>query len=419
MKKLVIRGGTPLAGSMQVAGAKNAALPILAATLLAGVPVRLRNVPNVTDILSMLDLLRFHGVTLSAIENGTLDLDAADLRPVETPYEIVRRMRASFLVLTPLLVRFGHARLPRPGGCSIGTRPIDLHLDVLRALGAQVEFTGGIIDVRAPQGLRGARVNLPFPSVGATHAALMGAAGASGETEIANAAREPEIVDLAAFLAALGARVEGAGTHRILVEGAASFRSVAHTIIPDRVETGSYIMAGAITGGEVEVIGGRLEHIGAVCAVLERCGVRIYPSDRGLMVSRSGPLASVDLDTEVFPGFPTDLQAQFMAMMCLADGVSVIRDCIFEARFMHVPELQRLGADIRQVGSSAVVTAVPRLNGAEVMATDLRASMSLVLAGLAARGETTIHRIYHLDRGFEDIDKKLQRCGADIERLEA
>lgn len=414
---MIINGGAALSGSMQVSGAKNATLPILAASIMSGQRITLSNVPDVADIRSMLDLLKFFGVPDLAPLHGRLDFSTSELDLSETPYDIMRRMRASFLVLAPLLVRFGKARISRPGGCAIGTRPVDLHLEALKALGADIEFQNGIFDVTAPQGLSGGRIVFPLPSVGATHTAMMAAAGAKGETEIINAAREPEIVDVARFLSAMGAKIEGAGTHKITIQGTQSWQDVSHGIVPDRVEAATYIMAAAMTGGELEIIGARLEHMGASCKILEQAGITIFPSDRGLIARRSGEIASVDMTTEPFPGFPTDLQAQFMALMCLANGASVIRERIFEARFMHVPELQRMGADIRQEGSTAIVKGVQNLHGAEVMATDLRASMSLVLAALVAQGQTTIHRIYHLDRGFEDIDGKLRRCGASVERV--
>ncbi|WP_425089017.1 UDP-N-acetylglucosamine 1-carboxyvinyltransferase [Stappia sp.] len=417
MDKLVIQGGHPFSGSVQIAGAKNAALPILAASLLGGAQVSLANVPHVSDVTSMLELLRGLGAEAGPLRNGRLSLSTADVISSETTYDIVRRMRASFLVLAPLVGRFGHARISRPGGCAIGTRPVDLHLEALQQLGAEVRTEGGVIDVTARGGLRGERIVFPAPSVGATHTAMMAAASASGESEIVNCAREPEIADTAAFLIAMGATIEGAGTHRMLVQGPANWRPAHHTILPDRIEAASYLVAAGLTGGRLEVIGGRLEHLGAACHLLEAAGLSIFPSDRGLIAERHGALHSVDLATEAFPGFPTDLQAQFMTLMCLADGVSVIRERIFEQRFMHVPELQRMGADITLSGAAATVRGVPRLQGAEVMATDLRASMSLVLAGLVAQGETVVHRVYHLDRGYEDIDGKLTRCGAHIERV--
>ncbi|MEP3671098.1 MAG: UDP-N-acetylglucosamine 1-carboxyvinyltransferase, partial [Roseibium sp.] len=327
-----------------MAGAKNAALPILAASILSDQNVDLSNVPDVADVHSMIELLQFHGVGRPVLHNGRLSFSTRSLTGADTPYDIVRRMRASFLVLAPLVARFGHARISRPGGCAIGTRPVELHLEVMATLGAEIAQEEGYIIARAKKGLSGGRCALSFPSVGATHTALMAAAGASGETEIVNAAREPEIVDLAAFLTAMGAQIEGAGTHRILVQGTQSWRDARHVVVPDRIEVASYLIAAAMTGGELEVVGGRLEHLGATCRLLESAGLSIIPSDRGLIARPAGRLKSVDLTTEPFPGFPTDLQAQFMAMMCLADGVSVVRDRIFEARFMHLPELQRLGA---------------------------------------------------------------------------
>ncbi|WP_349360696.1 UDP-N-acetylglucosamine 1-carboxyvinyltransferase [Stappia sp.] len=417
MDTFVIHGGSPFSGSVQIAGAKNAALPILAASILGGGPVSLANVPEVSDVRSMLELLSGLGAEVGELRNGRLALSTQGVTRSETAYDIVRRMRASFLVLAPLVARFGQARISRPGGCAIGTRPVDLHLEALRKLGADVAFEAGEIDVTAPQGLTGARIVFPTPSVGATHTALMAAASAKGESEIVNCAREPEIADTAAFLSAMGATIEGAGTHKILVQGTNAWRPARHTILPDRIEAASYMVAAGLTGGRVEVIGGRLEHLGAACHLLEAAGLSIFPSDRGLIAERTGALHSVDVTTEAFPGFPTDLQAQFMTLMCLADGASVIREGIFEQRFMHVPELQRMGADITLSGSAATVRGVPRLQGTQVMATDLRASMSLVLAGLVAEGETVVHRVYHLDRGYEDIQGKLTRCGARIERV--
>jgi UDP-N-acetylglucosamine 1-carboxyvinyltransferase len=417
LDKLVIQGGYPFSGSVQIAGAKNAALPVLAASILSGKHVSLSSVPDVSDVHSMLELLAMLGGEAEPMRNGRLSLSTAGISNIETSYDIVRRMRASFLVLAPLVGRFGHARISRPGGCAIGTRPVDLHLQALEALGAETRFEGGVIEVEATKGLRGERIVFPSQSVGATHTAMMAATCARGETEIVNCAREPEVADLAAFLSAMGAEIEGAGTHRIRVQGPVSWHAAEHQILPDRIEAASYLIAAALTGGRLEVIGGRLEHLGAACQLLESAGISIFPSDRGLIAERRGALRSVDVTTESFPGFPTDLQAQFMALMCMADGVSVVRERIFEARFMHVPELQRMGADIRQDGSTAIVRGVKKLHGAEVMATDLRASMSLVLAGLVAEGETVVRRVYHLDRGFEDIDGKLRRCGAHIKRI--
>jgi UDP-N-acetylglucosamine 1-carboxyvinyltransferase len=327
-------------------------------------------------------------------------------------------MRASILVLAPLLARFGSARVSLPGGCAIGARPIDLHLKALAALGADIRIESGYIHAQAKsEGLRGGRIVLSSPSVGATETALMAAALAQGETEILNAARDPDVSDLALCLAAMGARIEGAGTHRILLQGVDTLRRARHDLITDRIEAGTYAIAAAITGGHLEILGAHLEHLGSVGAALESAGVRLWPTDRGLMVVRDGPLKAVDVTTEPYPGFPTDLQAQFMALMTIAPGASVIRETIYESRFMHVPELGRLGANISLQGSTALVRGVSRLHGAEMMATDLRASVCLVLAALVAEGETTVHRIYHLDRGYESLDRKLVQCGADIDRV--
>lgn len=418
MDSLHIEGGHRLDGSVQVAGAKNAALPLLAASLLSDRNLALGNLPAVTDVTAMLELLREFGVRVDGPRQGRLALHATGIVNTEATWDIVRRMRASFLVLAPLVARFGHARISRPGGCSIGTRPVDLHLEALAALGASVETGGGVIEVTVPRagGLQGGRINLAFPSVGATHTAMMAATAARGETEIVNCAREPEIVDVAACLARMGARIEGAGTHRILVEGPTLWQPAEHAILPDRIEAGTYLIAAALTCGQVEVTGGRLEHLGGVCEVLDAAGVTVFPSDRGLIAERHGPLRSVDMTTGPFPAFPTDLQAQFMALMTQAEGVSAIRETVFENRFMHVPELQRLGANIEHRGSVARVHGRSTLEGASVMATDLRASMCLVLAGLVARGWTTVNRVCHIDRGYEDVEGKLRRCGARIER---
>jgi UDP-N-acetylglucosamine 1-carboxyvinyltransferase len=333
---------------------------------------------------------------------------------------MVRKMRASILVLAPLLARFGQARVSLPGGCAIGARPVDLHIKALAALGAEVEMAGGYITAQTSGGrLQGGRIILSTPSVGATETALMGAVLARGETEILNAARDPEICDLALCLIAMGAGIEGAGTHRIQVQGADALKRARHELVTDRIEAGTYAIAAAITGGHLEIIGAHLEHLGAVGAALENAGVQIWPTDRGLMISRNSPLKAVDIVTEPYPGFPTDLQAQFMALMAVAPGAAMIRETVFESRFMHVPELSRLGANISLQGATALVRGVERLRGAQVMATDLRASVSLVLAGLVAEGETTINRIYHLDRGYEALDRKLVQCGADITRTAA
>jgi len=418
MDRLVIRGGRRIEGSVQISGAKNAALPQITAALLSSEPLELSNVPEVTDVDTILAMMREFGVVATRGPGRRLVLNAGGARNAEAPYDMVRRMRASILVLAPVLARFGSACVSLPGGCAIGARPIDLHLKALETLGAEVSMESGYIHARIKEdGLRGARIVLSSASVGATETALMAASLARGETEILNAARDPEVCDLALCLSAMGARIEGAGTHRILVQGVDALHRAQHDLITDRIEAGTYAIAAAITGGHLEILGAHLEHLGSVGAVLESAGVRIWPTDRGLMVLRSGPLRAVDVATEPYPGFPTDLQAQFMALMTIASGASVIRETVFESRFMHVPELGRLGANISLQGSTALVRGVERLHGAEVMATDLRASVSLVLAALVAEGETTVHRIYHLDRGYESLDRKLVQCGAEIRRV--
>jgi UDP-N-acetylglucosamine 1-carboxyvinyltransferase len=417
MDRLIIRGGRRIEGSVQVSGAKNAALPQIAAALLSSEPLELTNIPAVSDVDTMLAMMREFGVVATRA-GRQLTLDASGARNSDAPYDLVRRMRASILVLAPLLVRFGSARVSMPGGCAIGARPIDLHLKALETLGAEVSMDSGYIHARLKEArLRGGRVVLSSPSVGATETALMAASLARGETEILNAARDPEVCDLAHCLAAMGAHIEGAGTHRVLIQGVNALHRARHDLISDRIEAGTYAVAAAITGGHLEILGAHLEHLGSVGAVLESAGVAIWPTDRGLMVSRAGPLRAVDVTTEPYPGFPSDLQAQFVALMTIAPGASVIRETIFEGRFMHVPELGRLGANISLQGSTALVRGVERLHGAEVMATDLRASVSLVLAALVAEGQTTVHRIYHLDRGYESLDHKLVQCGADIHRV--
>jgi UDP-N-acetylglucosamine 1-carboxyvinyltransferase len=417
MDQLIIRGGRRLEGSVQVRGAKNAALPQIAAALLSSERLELANVPDVTDVDTMLALTSEFGVVARRAPGRVLVLDAREARNAQAPYDMVRRMRASILVLAPLLARFGSARVSMPGGCAIGARPIDLHLKSLEALGADVEIESGYIHARAKGGLRGGRIVLSSPSVGASETAIMAATLAKGETEILNAARDPEVCDLALCLGAMGAHIEGVGTHRILVQGVDALRQARHELITDRIEAGTYAIAAAITGGKLEILGAHLEHLGSVGAALESAGARIWPADRGLTVMRNGPLQAIDVTTEPYPGFPTDLQAQFMALMCIASGASVIRETIYESRFMHVPELGRLGANISLQGSTALVRGVEKLHGAEVMATDLRASVCLVLAALVAEGETTVHRIYHLDRGYESLDRKLMQCGADIRRV--
>ena len=418
MDRLRIVGGQRLEGAVTISGAKNAALPQIAAALLSPYPLELTNLPDVTDIENMLGVVRLHGaeVTRSA-HAATIDTSSAVSK--ETSYDTVRKMRATVLVLAPLLARFGHARVSLPGGCAIGARPVDMHVAALAALGARIAIENGSIVASVPNGLTGTRIVLSSPSVGATETAMMAATMAKGETEILNASREPEVADLAACLNTMGARIEGAGTHRILRAGDTTWQAARPDIIPDRIEAGTYAIAAAITGGQLELTHARLEHMASVVQLLEATGVSVWPGDRGLIVSRDRPLKAVDLTTEPYPGFPTDLQAQFMAMMCCADGASLLRETIFENRFMHVPELMRLGANIKLQGTTALVRGGEKLHGAPVMATDLRASVSLVLAALVCEGETTINRVYHLDRGYEQLDRKLRLCGADIERLSA
>lgn len=417
MDKLIVRGGKRLEGVVDIAGAKNAALPLIASSLLTDRPLILTNLPAVSDVDTLLALVQSYGVQANRSNPHQVTLDGQASINAEAHYDVVRRARATALVLGPLLARFGAAKVSLPGGCAIGARPIDLHLSALRALGAQVDVEGGYIIARAPRGLTGNRIVLISPSVGATETAMMAASRARGETEILNAAREPEVADLAACLSTMGVQIEGAGTHRILVSGTTSFQPATHELIADRIEAGTYAAAAAITGGRLELVGARLEHLAAECQVLERLGARVFPTDRGIMVERMAELCATDISTEPYPGFPTDLQAQFMALMSVANGAAIIRETIFENRFMHVPELMRLGADLTLQGTTVLVRGVNRLRGAPVMATDLRASVCLILASLVAEGETVVNRVYHLDRGYEDLARKLVRCGADIERV--
>ena len=424
MDRIRIRGGSRLKGEISVGGAKNAALPLMAASLLTDETLTLGNLPHVADITTMANLLAQLGVQvhLNGANGGhdgrVLELTACGVRETRAPYDLVRKMRASVLVLGPLLARYGQAEVSLPGGCAIGTRPIDLHLQGLRQLGAEIDLNEGYVIARAPNGLTGARIVFPKISVGATENLLMAACLARGESELVNAAREPEIADLALCLKKMGADIGGVGTDRLLVRGVGQLHGASHQTVPDRIEAGTYAMAAAITDGEVELIGARLNLLGAVAETLARAGVAISESNRGLKVSRAnGELSGVDVMTEPFPGFPTDLQAQMMATMATAQGAAMITETIFENRFMHVPELCRMGANINVHGASAMVRGVARLRAAPVMATDLRASVSLVLAGLAAEGDTILNRVYHLDRGYERLTEKLAACGAEIERL--
>ncbi len=417
MDRIRIRGGRPLEGRIPVSGAKNAALPLMAAALLSDGPLRLLNAPDLADIATMAGLLRQHGLVVEHDKPArTITLSgAAD--NLEAPYDLVRKMRASVLVLGPLVARFGEAKVSLPGGCAIGTRPVDLHLKGLEQMGAEIEIEAGYILARAPRGLRGARIIFPQVSVGATENLLMAACLAGGETELVNAAREPEIGDLAECLMRMGARIEGIGTDRLRIEGGRTLTGASHRVVPDRIEAGTFAIAAAITGGQLLLEGARLDHLGATARTLREAGVEVTERPDGLRVSRLNGLSGVDVMTEPFPGFATDMQAQFMALMCVAEGASMITETIFENRFMHVPELMRMGARINYHGHSAIVRGVPKLSGAPVMATDLRASVSLILAGLAAEGETIVNRVYHLDRGYERVEAKLAAVGADIERV--
>jgi UDP-N-acetylglucosamine 1-carboxyvinyltransferase len=422
MDKIRIKGGVPLEGIIPIGGAKNAALPLMAASLLTPDTLTLTNVPDLADIATMANLLVQHGVTVAVDEpdgnrGQVIELSAAHITSTTASYDLVRKMRASILVLGPLLARCGRARVSLPGGCAIGPRPVDLHIKGLQRLGAEVELHSGYIDARAPKGLKGAEIAFPAVSVGATENLLMAATLAEGETLLINAAREPEITDLATCLVAMGARIDGIGTDRLRIAGSGRLHGTAHAIIPDRIETGTYVMAAAATDGEVRLTGTRIDLVAALVRTLEAAGVEVSAGPDGLKVRRrSRSLEGVDIMTEPYPGFPTDLQAQMMALMATARGASMITETIFENRFMHVPELARMGANITVHGTSALVRGMPCLMGAPVMATDLRASVSLVVAGLVAEGETVINRVYHLDRGYEKIEEKLAACGARIER---
>ncbi len=420
MDKIRIQGGRPLNGSIQIGGAKNAVLPILAAGLLTDTPLALANVPDLADVRSMQALLLTHGMSIEAdgADDHNLTVSTREITSRTAEYDLVRKMRASVLVLGPLLARVGEAKVSLPGGCAIGQRPVDLHLKGLEDLGAEIELEGGYIHARAPKGLKGGAVALAMPSVGATENLLMAASLAKGETVITNAAREPEVVDLAHCLIAMGANIEGAGSATITVQGVPALGGTEYRVVADRIELGTYAIAAAITGGELRLIGGQADLIGSLAEKLDEAGVSIANDGDDLIVACPGRRpVGVDAMTQPYPGFPTDLQAQFMALMCMADGAAMITETIFENRFMHVSELTRMGATITVHGGSALVRGSETLNGAPVMATDLRASVCLILAGLAAAGETEISRVYHLDRGYERLDEKLRACGAEIERV--
>jgi len=418
MDRIVITGGAPLRGTIPISGAKNSALKLQAAALLSGEPLILENMPDLADTRFMAQLLASLGVEISWIkETRALRLHAQQILSTIAPYDQVRKMRASFNVLGPLLARAGHATVSLPGGCAIGARPVDLHLKAFEAMGADIHIEQGYVKAAALRGLKGAEIAFPFVSVGATEHAMLAAVLAHGDTVLKNCAREPEIADLADCLNAMGARVEGAGGGEISIRGVTSLKAARHSVVADRIEAGTYALAVAAAGGEVLLQGARFDHLKALMTLLRQAGVRIEAEARGLRIARNGGrIAAADFETEPFPGFPTDLQAQAMALLCLADGQSRIRETIFENRFMHAPELARLGAQIAVHGNEAVVTGVERLIGAPVMATDLRASVSLVVAGLAAEGETVVNRVYHLDRGFENLEAKLSACGAQIAR---
>ncbi|WP_305044049.1 UDP-N-acetylglucosamine 1-carboxyvinyltransferase [Geoalkalibacter sp.] len=416
MDKIIIHGGKRLKGEVQVSGAKNSALPLLFATLLAPGVHRVSNVPHLRDIDTAEKLLSILGARVER-ENGTFAVDASSIESIEAPYDLVRTMRASVLVLGPLLARCGHARVSLPGGCAIGARPINLHLKGFEALGAKITLDHGYVEARARGGLRGGRIRFDIPTVGGTENLLMAATLAKGTTVIENAACEPEIVDLAEALTKMGARIQGAGTDTISIEGVRELQPFEHAVMPDRIEAGTFLVAAAMTRGDVRVRGLCAAHQEALVLKLREAGVEVGGADDELRVKGPRKILPVDIRTCPYPGFPTDMQAQFMALMTLAEGASVISENVFENRFMHVCELQRMGADIAIDGHTAVVRGVKKLLGAPVMATDLRASASLVLAGLAADNTTEVSRIYHLDRGYERIEEKLKALGADIERV--
>ena len=404
MDSIVVKGGTPLNGQIQIAGAKNAALTLMPATLLSEEPLTLINAPRLSDIRTMTELLRSLGAEVTSLQDGkVLAMSSHDMTNHTAHYDIVRKMRASILVLGPMLARDGYAVVSLPGGCAIGARPVDLHLKALEAMGAELDLKDGYVHAKAPKGLKGGVVSFEFASVGATENALMAATLAKGTTVLHNAAREPEIVDLAKCLRAMGAQIEGEGSSTISIEGVNRLGGATHTVVADRIELGTYMLAPAICGGDVELLGGRIDLVAAFCEKLDAAGIAVAET--------------VNVTTEPFPGFPTDLQAQMMALLCTAQGTSVLEEKIFENRFMHAPELMRMGADIEVHGGVARVTGVDRLKGAPVMATDLRASVSLILAGLGAKGETRVSRVYHLDRGYEHVVAKLSDVGADIERI--
>lgn len=419
MDSILVTGNGPVNGHIPITGAKNACLTLMPATLLSDEPLTLTNAPRLSDIKTMTALLESLGAEVQSLQGGkVLAMSSHNVDNLRAEYDIVRKMRASILVLGPLLARMGYAEVSLPGGCAIGARPVDLHLKAFEAMGAELELKDGYVFASAPNGLRGGRVEFPFVSVGATENALMAATLAKGTTQLINAAREPEIVDLAQALRKMGAQIEGEGTHTITIQGVDRLGGATHQVVADRIEMGTYMLAPAIAGGSVELTNCDIGLIGAFSEKLSAAGVDVSPTQNGVRVSRSAePVCAVDVTTEPYPGFPTDLQAQFMALMCTAKGTAVLEERIFENRFMHAPELLRMGAKIDVQGGTAHVTGVEQLKGAPVMATDLRASVSLILAGLAAQGETLVNRVYHLDRGYEQVEEKLRAVGAKIERV--
>ncbi|MEW2918301.1 UDP-N-acetylglucosamine 1-carboxyvinyltransferase [Ruegeria sp. ANG10] len=419
MDSILVTGNGPLNGQIPIAGAKNACLTLMPATLLSEEPLTLTNAPRLSDIKTMTQLLQSLGAEVSSLQGGqVIAMSSHDLTSHTADYEIVRKMRASNLVLGPMLARLGQAVVSLPGGCAIGARPMDLHVEGLEALGAEIELKDGYLHAKASGGLKGAVHEMRFASVGATENIVMAATLAKGTTVLKNAAREPEIVDLVECLRKMGAQISGEGTSTIEIQGVDRLHGATHQVVTDRIELGTYMLAPAICGGEVELLGGRMSLVDSFAAKLDAAGVSVTQTEKGLKVARkNGRVTSVDVVTEPFPGFPTDLQAQMMALMCTAEGTAVLEERIFENRFMHAPELVRMGANIEVHGGTATVTGVDQLKGAPVMATDLRASVSLILAGLAAEGETTVSRVYHLDRGYEHVVRKLEGVGAKIERI--
>ncbi|WP_035062517.1 UDP-N-acetylglucosamine 1-carboxyvinyltransferase [Dialister micraerophilus] len=417
MERLLIKGGKPLHGSVRVSSAKNAVLPIIVATLLPSTPATVLDVPDLDDVITICSVLESLGVIVKK-QGSSLTFDASGLNKSEASYELMSRMRASFLIMGPLLSKMGYAKIALPGGCMIGSRPIDLHLKAFEALGAKITVGNGFVEGYAPQGLKGTTIYLDFPSVGATENILMAAVLAEGRTIIENAAEEPEIVDLVTFLSSMGANIKGAGTNVIRIEGVKELRGISHTVIPDRIEAGTYMIAAAMAGGDVTIENVLTEHLKPLLAKLSEAGVKVIKDIDSVRVISDGNISSTDIKTMPYPGFPTDLQAQFMALMTISNGESKITETVFENRFMHVGELRRMGASIQVEGRCATVRGVPFLNGAFVRATDLRAGAALVLAGLAAHGETEIGELHHIDRGYDHLVEKLQGLGAEISRVE-